>query len=665
MMYNRNNNSVYRFLICMIGLVYLLPVVVNAQQDLNYNLNVKVDLTKRTFDVHGSLSFLTGPSSADSLEIVISKCTVPPLLKLSGAEAKLSSAVNSSGDIAYTFKFAHQIPSARRLVLHYQYQRGALPTFQYCIDSIFCMAGGYGSAWYPQLTAKPGSGNYIRGTGTISVTTAGNLMAVMAASTLKTTASGQYKTFEFHYTKPDIFSLYIGNYTRQEYKKNISFYTYSLSSNIDGAALSQKSAEVLDFLTSQFGQLDIPNFSIIEFPEYIAEQTGIGGASMLGGVLMPTGALQKFNYALFGHEIGHQWWGNKIMSSGSKGESMLSEGMAQYGSLQVVSHFDSLHAMNYRKTGYPGYINDQSGLGYLKNAAAGNDEPLSRLTGINDHILGDSKGFLVLELLSQTVGKSEFNRALKMIGDRYSRSGLSWDNFLKEIETVHGSSLQWFYRQWFDQTGAPAWQTTWQQKDQELLLHITQKDAIYQLPLEVLITYADGKTDLQKINISEKENLLKLAVRAKVTKVTIDPYFKVVHWDDDLTPAALALGKVQQVNKLRMEQKYEEAEHLATSYLQKGMDSDPYGLEFSLLYYLGRIKAVQHQNEEALAYYLRAVKCPSTNPDLLAYAYYRIAQISASKGDKTQLQWATGNAVKADEANNNADGILSKIALLK
>lgn len=653
-----------RFIAC---LCLLLPAFLSAQRKVDYQLQARVDLVKKSFAVQGSLTFEIEADHADSVEIVISRGAGSPSLQLSGATATMDTSINSAGDIAYHFRFSRPLPAGTPLGLTYAYERGSAPTFQYYVDSAFCMAGGYGSAWYPQVIsyAKDGTGQYSRGTGTIRVTTASGLMAVMAASTLRTSNAGDERTYEFHYSQPDIFSLYIGKYTRQEFNKGSrAFYTYSLSKAINGDDLCHKSAEVLDFLTTQFGPLTIPNFSIIEFPDYVSELTGIGGASILGGVVMPGNALRKFNYALFGHEIGHQWWGNKVLSSGTKGEAILSEAMAQYGSLQVVSRFDSAHAMDYRKTGYPNYIGDQCGLGYLKNAAAGNDEPLSTLSGANDHIIGDSKGFLVLDLLSSTVGKPAFNKAMQTIGEKYSHTGLTWENFQKEIETTHGSSLQWFFQQWFDRTGVPAWESSWKQQQNKLHLTISQKDSIYQLQLEVLITYTNGTKSLQHINIRNRSNQLQLPVNGPVAAVAIDPYFKVIHWDESLTPKAMAYAKVVRVVNLRMRGKGAEALALGQTYLQEGIPEDQYGVEFTLLYNLGRITAVQNKPDEALSYYQRSLQCATRSPELLAYTYYRIAQIAAAKKDVPLLKWACSNAIKADAINNNIDGMDAKVAAL-
>lgn len=642
----------------IILLYVLVPALLTAQRKLDYRLQVSTDPAKQSFFVQGRFTFDTEAAAADSVDIVISKGAGPATLQLQGIAAGMDTIHKSNGDIIYRWHFRSSLPAGTPLHFTCAYERGGAPAFQFYLDSSFCMAGGYGAAWYPQVT--DGAGNHTRGTGTITVTTPAGMMPVMASSTV--TATGN--TYTFHYAQPDIFSLYIGRYTRQEYKAQRSFYTYSLSKGVDGNDLSRKSAAVLDYLSSQFGPLSIPNFSIIEYPDYVAEITGIGGASILGGVAMPTGALRQFNYALFGHEIGHQWWGNKVLAAGSKGESMLSEGLAQYGSLQVVSHFDSAHAMQYRRTGYPGYISDQCGLGYLTNAAAENDEPLVALTGNNGHTIGDSKGFLALELLSAIVGKPAFHKALRTIGDKYSSNGVSWENFQAEVEKAHGSSLQWFYWQWFERTGAPSWRSSWEQQQDKLKLSITQKDSIYQLPLEVLITYSNGATTLQHISISDRNNRLQLPVKGTVTNVQLDPYFKVLHWDEALTPQAMAQAKVVQVLNLRRQQKNDEAMQLARSYLEEGFPDDHYGVEYTLLYQMGRIAAIQHKDKEALAYYQRALQCVSRAPDLLAYTYYRIAQLAAAQHDDALMRWAAANAVKADAAGDQSEGMAAKVAEL-
>jgi len=648
-------------------IIILCPFFLRAQDQLQYDLQVNADLPARKFSVQGTLSFLVTANAADSVVIMLSKCTAPPSIQVRtpGVRmARMDTSVSRGGDMLYHIQFAKPVQAGSRLEFAYAYERGAAPTFQYYIDSTFCMAGGYGSAWYPQVMspAEDGSSKYTRASGNIRVTVPPPYMPVMAASKLETGNNG--KTYTFRYTVPDIFSLYIAPYHRQEVKGRVPFYCFTLSKETDGAAISAKASQVLDHLLGLFGPLSIPNFSIIEFPDAVSEKTGIGGASLMGGILMPANALKRFNYALFGHELAHQWWGNKVLSRGDEGAQMLSEGLAQYGSLQVVEAFDSSRAILYRKTGYPGYIPDQSGFGYLKNAAAGIDAPLHALTAENGHTIGDSKGFMVLELLANTIGKDTFHRALQTIGDKYSHSGLSWDQFLRELETAHGGSLQWFYEQWFNRAGAPAWETAWQQQGQELLLTLTQTDSVYRLPLEVAITYANGDQSLQRINITARVQQLSLPVTAKVTGVKIDPYFKVIHWDEELAPKARAMSKVQRVFQLRIAQKPDEAEKLALSYLAEGFPEDPYGVEFSLLYTVARLKAMKGEEDAALMYFQKALQCSTRASDLLAYTYYRIAQIAKRKKDDVLFQWACVNAVKADELNEGKDDMKGMVRLL-
>jgi len=110
-----------------------------------------------------------------------------------------------------------------------------------------------------------------------------------------------------------------------------------------------------------------------------------------------------FNLAYYAHEISHSWWGNLITVRGQAGVYMLSEAMAQYGSLRAVEELEGVaSAERYRRTGYPGYNTEQNALGYFKLAAAGLDTSAMRdlPPGTLSHDIADMKGFLVWDMLS-------------------------------------------------------------------------------------------------------------------------------------------------------------------------------------------------------------------------------------------------------------------------
>ncbi|MGY0039164.1 hypothetical protein [Pedobacter sp. NJ-S-72] len=115
--------------VLFICLLLILSTVAHAQQNLNYQLQVNTDLNKQTFKVKGTLSFLTESINSDSVEIVLSKCPVPPLLELAGAAFTRRTSVNDAGDVAYIFKFTNKLPIGSPLKLSYAYDRGSAPSF--------------------------------------------------------------------------------------------------------------------------------------------------------------------------------------------------------------------------------------------------------------------------------------------------------------------------------------------------------------------------------------------------------------------------------------------------------------------------------------------------------------------------------------------------------
>jgi aminopeptidase N len=251
--------------------------------------------------------------------------------------------------------------------------------------------------------------------------------------------------------------------------------------------------------------------------------------------------------------------------------------------------------------------------------------------------------------------------ALRQMQNQYKEKGITWETFLRKLDEVHGVSLNWFYQQWFERTGAPAWTSSWKAMKGELTLTLHQQDSLYRLPLTILIQYTDGTTARKVVWLQHETDVFRLAAHHPVNNVVVDPDFHVLHWTEDLTPVAYELSKAQKVLMLIYQQKLNEAEQLARSYLSENTLSDPYGLQFTLWSLIGRIKSIEEKNDEALEAYENAVQCVTRPPELLARTYYKIAGLAARKGDKTLVRQAAANAVYADTLNGGIEGMAKKV----
>jgi len=544
------------------------------------------------------------------------------------------------------------VEKAKATLLEFSYAGGENISFVFYIGPDGSFASGINTAWYPQFDRK-------RGVGSLSFSApAGYKVFSVGAErdTPEETAAGNYR---FQVDSPTRFSFGIGKYdvSRRAGSVPVSCYLLHARDNVDKYV--EGCRKVLDVLAGEFGPYPYPGFAIVEVPPGPAAKAGFTGASGEGFIFVNTPSLdQEFNTAYYGHEIGHQWWGNLVGFGGLKGGAMLSEGMAQFGSLLAVHAIDGdAAAERYRRTGYPGYINDQSGFGYFKLAAAGLDHPLTgALSGVQSHELCDSKGLFAWDILSRTVGPVEFSRALHRVTREYAYKTLSWERFVEIVKTAARSDVDWLFKQWFEQTGAPDWRLAWEQVGKTLRGTIYQDAPYYRATLDILAESKTRQQIVKTVEVSGPRTDFTWSADFPVSSMTLDPHFLVLHWTPEYRAQANALAAVTRgYDKFATGKSGEAYKELETG-LDHVPDPDHYGVRFELEFSLARLLIKDDKNEEAKQHLLKALASPSFRSEDLPWVYYNLARVAKNLNDDALFRRAIDSLKAADLAAGGRTG---------
>ena len=313
----------------------------------------------------------------------------------------------------------------------------------------------------------------------------------------------KYVTY-FHYAVND--SMPIENFVYPEYFN-------TAKADID------KTANMLKIFSDRFGL----------YP-FIKEKYGQVQFGWGGGMEHQTiTSLGGFGEDIQAHELAHQWFGDKVTCA-DWNDIWLNEGFATYS-----------EAVYFEATGGEGAYGNMisNDMNNAKNAIGSvyvND--ISSIAQIFDSDRSYAKGAVVLHMLRGIVGDSTFFKILRtyLVDPKLSYNVATTGDFQRVAESVYGSSLDYFFKEWIYGQNFPSYTVTWSNEDAgnniyNISLNIYQANngdpVFFTMPIKIKISTSIKDTVVTVFN-DKMDQTFNFSVEGKPTDLIFDPYNQIL-----------------------------------------------------------------------------------------------------------------------------------------
>ncbi|MBS7787776.1 T9SS type A sorting domain-containing protein [Flavobacterium sp. CYK-55] len=263
-------------------------------------------------------------------------------------------------------------------------------------------------------------------------------------------------------------------------------YPETATTNINSVAVTPS---IMNFYETKFGPYPFRN------EKYGHAQFGWGGGMEHTTVsFMTAGNNGGYSRSLIAHELGHQWFGDKV-TCGTWKDIWLNEGFATYLASMTIEFLDGEAAFITNKNSMITSITSSpSGAIYMTDT-----EALS-VNRIFSSRLSYNKGAMVLNMLRLKLGDTNFFQGLRnYLNDPALAYGYALTPNLKgHLETASGLDLTEFFNDWVYNQGYPTYTVSARMiapGQARITLNQTQSDpsvSFFELPVPVRLTGAGG-----------------------------------------------------------------------------------------------------------------------------------------------------------------------------
>jgi aminopeptidase N len=275
---------------------------------------------------------------------------------------------------------------------------------------------------------------------------------------------------------------------------------------------SRQTVPIMEFYIQTFGR----------YP-FDREKYGHAQFNFGGGMEHQTMSFERtMDYYLIAHELGHQWFGDKV-TCGSWKDIWLNEGFATF--------CEGLVAEKVRKNEeeyHDWKVNNIKRAAHISGGSVLVDDTTSE-GRIFSAELTYSKGGLLLHMLRYKLGDSAFFKGVReYISDPKLVYGFAHTpDLVAHLESASGQNLDTFFKEWFEGQGYPTYSIGWLQEDNILQLHINQQTSHPSVPfyhIEVPVrVWIGGRYEDIRVPIHSNPQLSGIHFNGVIDSIQADP----------------------------------------------------------------------------------------------------------------------------------------------
>jgi tetratricopeptide (TPR) repeat protein len=393
----------------------------------------------------------------------------------------------------------------------------------------------YPSRWFPVNDYSTD-----RFSSDLKITVPDGYTVLSSGNDAKETAAAGFSAFRFKYDRasfPGSIAVVQGQGLVVT-SGGIKTYFYLRTAKGVEQAYGEEIAKAISFFQNVYGSPSRLSLTVVETEAGAAK--GYSAPGML--FLSPSGLNKTIDIKLIANQVSRQWFGTMV-SPTTRNHMWLENGLARYSEMLYEENVNG-----------PGAMDTEIHDAYVE-ALTVDQPPMIQAARLEDYspeywAATGGKGAAVLQMLRNVLGNDSFMKVLREYPTRFAWKSANTDDFHKICEEAYGQSLNWFFQQWVESSGAPEFKLeytvfrTQKKPGFRVMGKVSQDLDLFRMPVTVRVE-TEGNPEEQTIEVVGTSSEFVVETFGKPKNVVLDPKGQVLRFSNDAR-VAVAIRKGEQ-----------------------------------------------------------------------------------------------------------------------